>query len=103
IIFEDIYNTFFKDEAEEDEEAELAKDDKGKGKADDHQNRVDRVEKVKSKLMVYEKETKKASVWLMLLISASTASRGYMKIAMTGCVLSSRAFNDPNAPPPSTT
>ncbi|GJX53228.1 hypothetical protein Tco_0281597 [Tanacetum coccineum] len=46
-IFEDIYNTFFKDEAEADEEAELAKD---------------RLEKAKSKLMVSEKGTKKASV-----------------------------------------
>ncbi|GKC66428.1 hypothetical protein Tco_1099026 [Tanacetum coccineum] len=62
-IFEDIYNTFFKDEAEADEEAELAKvDDKGKGKVNDLQNSVDRLEKAKSKLMVSEKGTKKASV-----------------------------------------
>ncbi|GKC47195.1 hypothetical protein Tco_1064917, partial [Tanacetum coccineum] len=33
---------------------------------------------------------------------ASTAPRGYKKIAMTGCVLGLRAPNDPNAPPPST-
>ncbi|GKF72949.1 hypothetical protein Tco_0219281, partial [Tanacetum coccineum] len=31
------------------------------------------------------------------------APRGYMKIAMIGCVLGLRAPNDPNAPPPSTT
>ncbi|GJW50376.1 hypothetical protein Tco_0091727 [Tanacetum coccineum] len=34
---------------------------------------------------------------------ASTASRGYMKIAMIGCVLSLRDSDDLNAPPPSTT
>ncbi|GKD02151.1 hypothetical protein Tco_1177125, partial [Tanacetum coccineum] len=86
IIFENIYNTFLKDEAEVDEEAELAKDDNGKGKVndkgkekvddkgngkvddkekrkvDDLQNRVDRLEKSKSKLVVSEKGTKKASV-----------------------------------------
>ncbi|GKE23941.1 hypothetical protein Tco_1435453 [Tanacetum coccineum] len=179
-------------EVEADEEVELAKDDKGKGKGDDKgkekvddkgkgkvddkgkekvddlQNKVNRLKKAKSKLMVSEKGTKKESVDLVdaldlqtesksvlrILIyvvmfnvvkypltdteirmfkerpttsraliaststtsrsivhiastsniqAASTASRGYMKIAMTGCVLSSRAFNDPNAPPPSTT
>ncbi|GKE28261.1 hypothetical protein Tco_1443645, partial [Tanacetum coccineum] len=35
--------------------------------------------------------------------AASTAPRGYRKIAMTGCVLALRAPNDPNAPPPSAT
>ncbi|GJV25103.1 hypothetical protein Tco_1377798 [Tanacetum coccineum] len=30
------------------------------------------------------------------------APRGYRKIGMTGCVLSLRAHDDPNAPPPST-
>ncbi|GJX64511.1 hypothetical protein Tco_0298854 [Tanacetum coccineum] len=176
IIFEDIYNTFFKDEAEADEEAELAKDDKGKGKVNDKgkgkvndlQNRVDRFEMIKSKMMVFEKGTKKASVDLVdalhlqnrikklsedfnMLVkakktkeakeakvvkvveerpttsrapiaststtlreivpiastfdaqAASTASRGYRKIAMTRCVLGLRALNDPNASPPSTT
>ncbi|GJW71176.1 hypothetical protein Tco_0128093, partial [Tanacetum coccineum] len=50
IILEDIYNTFYKDEAE------LAK---GEGKMDDL---VDALEKGKSKLMVSGKGTKKASV-----------------------------------------
>ncbi|GJT04198.1 hypothetical protein Tco_0838660 [Tanacetum coccineum] len=31
------------------------------------------------------------------------APRGYRKIAMTGCVLTLRAPNDPDAPPPSIT
>ncbi|GJT88437.1 transposase, Ptta/En/Spm [Tanacetum coccineum] len=65
IILEDIYNTFYKDEAE------LAKDDNGnkkvndkrKGKMDDL---VDALEKGKSKLMVSGKGTKKASVDLFL-------------------------------------
>ncbi|GKE36085.1 hypothetical protein Tco_1455407, partial [Tanacetum coccineum] len=35
--------------------------------------------------------------------AASTAPRGYRKIAITGCVLGLRAPNDPNAPPPLTT
>ncbi|GKG39455.1 hypothetical protein Tco_0463600, partial [Tanacetum coccineum] len=63
------------------EEADLAKDDKGKGKVDDKekgkvddkgkgkvndlQNKVDRFEKIKSKLMVFEKGTKNASVDLV--------------------------------------
>nr|GEY39962.1 hypothetical protein [Tanacetum cinerariifolium] len=67
-ILEDIYNTFYKDELEADEEAKLAKEsedvalsimkgewkiyDKGKGKIDDNG-------KGKSKLMVSEKGTKK--------------------------------------------
>ncbi|GKA84265.1 hypothetical protein Tco_0805860 [Tanacetum coccineum] len=34
---------------------------------------------------------------------ASTALRGYKKIAMTGCVLALRAPSDPNAPPPLST
>ncbi|GKA12158.1 hypothetical protein Tco_0691704 [Tanacetum coccineum] len=69
IILEDIYNTFYKDEAE------LAKgegkmDDKGKGKMDNKgkgkiDNQVDAIEKGKSKLMVSEKGTKKASVDLV--------------------------------------
>ncbi|GJZ50492.1 hypothetical protein Tco_0604682 [Tanacetum coccineum] len=35
--------------------------------------------------------------------AASTAPRGYMKIAMIGCVLDLRAPNNPNAPPHSDT
>ncbi|GKE43429.1 hypothetical protein Tco_1470713 [Tanacetum coccineum] len=35
--------------------------------------------------------------------AASTAPRGYMKIAVTGCVIALFAPNDPNAPPPSAT
>ncbi|GJT40918.1 hypothetical protein Tco_0940783 [Tanacetum coccineum] len=53
IILEDIYNTFYKDEAE------LAK---GEGKIDDL---VDALEKGKSKLMVSKKGSKKASVDLV--------------------------------------
>ncbi|GKA82669.1 hypothetical protein Tco_0789417 [Tanacetum coccineum] len=61
IILKDIYNTFYKDEAE------LAKDDKGKGRVDDKgegkmDDLVDALEKGKSKLMVSGKGTKKASV-----------------------------------------
>ncbi|GKE53033.1 hypothetical protein Tco_1488189 [Tanacetum coccineum] len=189
IILEDIYNTFYKDEAE------FAKDDKGKGKVDDKEKEkiddkekgkiddlVDAVKKRKSKLMVSEKGTKKASVDMVdaldlqnrikklfedfntdeedssdevffgdedlvlynhvkyplsdaeirmfkerpttststrsraptastrsraLIASTSNAQpaapRGYMKIAIIGCVLGLRAPNDPNVPPPSTT
>ncbi|GKA62462.1 hypothetical protein Tco_0761981 [Tanacetum coccineum] len=82
IILEDIYNTFYKDEAKLAKEgyeiwrpsssggpvrwhlSHSPKDgpDKGKGKMDDL---VDAVEKGKSKLMVSEKGTKKASVELV--------------------------------------
>nr|GEW39695.1 hypothetical protein [Tanacetum cinerariifolium] len=30
-------------------------------------------------------------------VASTSAPRGYRKIAMTGCVLALRAFNDPNA------
>ncbi|GJT35797.1 hypothetical protein Tco_0926216 [Tanacetum coccineum] len=40
-------------------------DDKGKGKVDDLQNKVDRLEKRKAKLMISEKGTKKANVDLV--------------------------------------
>ncbi|GJT68945.1 hypothetical protein Tco_1028231 [Tanacetum coccineum] len=163
IILEDIYNTFYKDEAElaKDDKGNKKVDDKGKGKIDDKgkgkiDDLVDALEKGKSKLMVYGKGTKKASVDLVdaldlqnkikklsedfnMLVkaqktkeakeakivevssdeedfsdevpiastsnaqAASTALRGYMKIALTGCVLGLRAPNDHNAPPPSTT
>ncbi|GJW77380.1 hypothetical protein Tco_0139062 [Tanacetum coccineum] len=79
-ITDKVADTFFKDEGEADEKAKLAKDDrgkkvddKGKGKVDDwgkekvddYQNRVSRLEKAKSKLMVSKKGTKKASVDLV--------------------------------------
>ncbi|GKE20490.1 hypothetical protein Tco_1432002 [Tanacetum coccineum] len=177
IILEDIYNTFYKDEAElaKDDKGNRKVDDKEKGKMDDKRkgkmdDLVDALEKGKSKLMVSGKGTKKASVDLVdaldlqniikklsedfnmlvkaqktkeakeakiveirtvkerpttsrapitstsktsrLIVpiastsnaqAASTALRGYMKIALTGCVLGLRAPNDHNAPPPSTT
>ncbi|GJX95139.1 hypothetical protein Tco_0349725 [Tanacetum coccineum] len=69
ITLEDIYNTFYKDEAEL-KKGERKMDDKGKEKMDDKRkgkmdDLVDAVEKGKSKLMVSEKGTKKASVNLV--------------------------------------
>ncbi|GKB19404.1 hypothetical protein Tco_0853327 [Tanacetum coccineum] len=68
IILEDIYNTFYKDEAEltKDDKGNRKVDDKGKGKIDDKgkekmDDLVDALEKGKSKLIVFEKGTKKAS------------------------------------------
>ncbi|GJZ88886.1 hypothetical protein Tco_0660668 [Tanacetum coccineum] len=72
IILEDIYNTFYKDEAElaKDDKGNGKVDDKGKGKIDDKgkekmDDLVDALEKGKSKLMVSGKGTKKASVDLV--------------------------------------
>nr|GEV55191.1 hypothetical protein [Tanacetum cinerariifolium] len=72
IILEDIYNTFYKDEAElaKDDKGNEKVDDTGKGKIDDKgkgkmDDLVDALEKGNSKLMVSGKGTKKASVDLV--------------------------------------
>ncbi|GJV99049.1 hypothetical protein Tco_1554301 [Tanacetum coccineum] len=72
IILDDIYNTFYKDEAElaKDDKGKEKVNDKGKGKMDDKgkekmDDMVDALEKGKSTLMVSEKGSKKASVDLV--------------------------------------
>ncbi|GJX93357.1 hypothetical protein Tco_0347943 [Tanacetum coccineum] len=107
IIVEDIYNTFYKDEAEAGEEVELAKesedmslsimkddkgrgkvDDKGKRKVDDVQNRVERLEgdmaraeKGKAKLIIFEKGKAKQAEDDVDLVDALDLERRIKKLS----------------------
>ncbi|GKD04259.1 hypothetical protein Tco_1179233 [Tanacetum coccineum] len=141
IMLNDRYNTFYKDEAQEDEETEkylsmvefkngkaklmvcdemwvyyYSLNDKGKGKVDDLQNIVERLEgDLAMVIQVKQAEHDKGKVKHadhdldnvdlvyahdLENIIKKLEEDFSRKIAMTGCVLGSRAHDDPNAPPP---
>nr|GEY27522.1 hypothetical protein [Tanacetum cinerariifolium] len=149
IILTYIYNTFYKDEAQEDKETEVAKESEDmpfsimkemvqvSSDEDDYSDEglIDNEDVIlfndvkypptdAEKRMFKERPTtSRAPSTRSRAPTASTstrfraptastsnaqaastlAPRGYMKIAMTGCVLSLRAPDDPNAPPSSAT